>query len=86
MKATAVSAAGKVLLAGGYLILSREHTGLVLGLDARIYVLITDVPCHDDSAAISIQVQSPQFAGTQWTYTLTSWDQEDGVHLVQGEK
>jgi phosphomevalonate kinase len=36
----AVSAPGKVLFAGGFLVLDRQHTGLVFGLDARIHVLV----------------------------------------------
>ena len=34
----AFSAPGKVLLTGGYLVLDRDYTGLVFGLDARIHV------------------------------------------------
>ncbi len=61
-----VSAPGKVLLAGGYLILDRPHAGTVLGLDARFYsrVELWDVPADvpsSSSAAIAIKVRSPQF-------------------------
>ena len=35
--ATYCSAPGKVLLAGGYLILDRPHSGTVLALDARFF-------------------------------------------------
>ena len=37
---TAVSAPGKVLLAGGYLVLDRRYTGTVFALDARIHVIV----------------------------------------------
>ncbi|EZF74579.1 hypothetical protein H105_03717, partial [Trichophyton soudanense CBS 452.61] len=37
---TAVSAPGKVLLAGGYLVLDRDYTGTVCALDARIHVVV----------------------------------------------
>ncbi|KAK2766770.1 phosphomevalonate kinase [Arachnomyces sp. PD_36] len=37
---TAVSAPGKVLLTGGYLVLDRAYTGTVLALDARIHVIV----------------------------------------------
>ncbi|KAM5463692.1 phosphomevalonate kinase [Microsporum ferrugineum] len=37
---TAISAPGKVLLAGGYLVLDRDYTGTVCALDARIHVVV----------------------------------------------
>ncbi|OJD19367.1 phosphomevalonate kinase [Emergomyces pasteurianus Ep9510] len=37
---TAVSAPGKVLLTGGYLVLDRNYTGTVFALDARIHVVV----------------------------------------------
>lgn len=37
---TALSAPGKVLLSGGYLVLDRNYTGTVFALDARIHVVV----------------------------------------------
>lgn len=37
---TALSAPGKVLLTGGYLVLDRDYTGTVFALDARIHVVV----------------------------------------------
>jgi phosphomevalonate kinase len=37
---TAVSAPGKVLLTGGYLVLDRNYTGTVIALNARIHVVV----------------------------------------------
>lgn len=37
---TAVSAPGKVLLTGGYLVLDRHYTGTVFALDARIHAVV----------------------------------------------
>jgi phosphomevalonate kinase len=37
---TAISAPGKVLLTGGYLVLDRAYTGTVFALDARIHVIV----------------------------------------------
>ncbi|KAF7718556.1 Phosphomevalonate kinase [Penicillium ucsense] len=37
---TALSAPGKVLLTGGYLVLDRAYTGTVFALDARIHVVV----------------------------------------------
>ncbi|WEW57751.1 phosphomevalonate kinase [Emydomyces testavorans] len=41
---TAVSAPGKVLLTGGYLVLDRKYTGTVFALDARIHVIVQQLP------------------------------------------
>lgn len=40
MSVTALSAPGKVLLTGGYLVLDRDYTGTVFALDARIHVIV----------------------------------------------
>ncbi|KAE8154508.1 ribosomal protein S5 domain 2-type protein [Aspergillus avenaceus] len=37
---TALSAPGKVLLTGGYLVLDRNYTGTVIALDARIHIVV----------------------------------------------
>ena len=64
VSAAVVSAPGKVLLAGGYLILERPHTGTVLALDARFYssvsLRIGDEPALR-RAVLDIDVCSPQF-------------------------
>ena len=60
-----VSAPGKVLLAGGYLILDREHSGTVLALDARFRTCVELVNFEEDAGsptkALLIEVHSPQF-------------------------
>ncbi|KAJ9648101.1 phosphomevalonate kinase [Coniosporium apollinis] len=73
----AVSAPGKVLLAGGYLVLDREYTGLVFGLDARIHVHIQ--PLHTSSGVTlsEIIVRSPQFKYAIWEYGYR-WTGPDG--------
>lgn len=40
MSITALSAPGKVLLTGGYLVLDRDYTGTVFALDARIHSVV----------------------------------------------
>lgn len=37
---TALSAPGKVLLTGGYLVLDRNYTGTVFALDSRIHIIV----------------------------------------------
>lgn len=64
------SAPGKVLLAGGYLVLDRKYTGLVFGLSARIHVVVKR---NDEELVI---VRSPQFKDAEWRYKVT--DPTDG--------
>ncbi|UKZ73929.1 hypothetical protein TrVFT333_001583 [Trichoderma virens FT-333] len=64
----AVSAPGKVLLAGGYLVLDRSYTGLVLGLSARINVVAGEILTEEGVQLNEIVVDSPQFQEAQWRY------------------
>lgn len=76
----AVSAPGKVLLAGGYLVLDRAHTGLVFGLAARIHVHIQSLPtpCLEE-----IVVCSPQFTNATWRYNYKTLSNDGGVQVTQ---
>ncbi|CAZ84022.1 unnamed protein product [Tuber melanosporum] len=71
----AVSAPGKVLLVGGYLVLDKSYSGLVFGLSARIHTIST----ISTSETGAIVVRSPQFSNATWTYTLSS--SENGVSV-----
>jgi len=62
---SAFSAPGKVLLAGGYLVLDKEYSGLVFALSARIHAISS--PAEGES---TITVRSPQFSGAEWGYTI----------------
>ncbi|KAI1615134.1 phosphomevalonate kinase [Exophiala viscosa] len=84
--AVAVSAPGKVLFAGGFLVLDRKHTGLVFGLNARIHVHIEqwNPTLLDDVTGNFIFVQSPQFLDARWLYQVTQTSAEDrGVQVEQ---
>ncbi|KAF2667381.1 phosphomevalonate kinase [Microthyrium microscopicum] len=78
-KTVAVSAPGKVLLAGGYLVLDRDYTGLVFGLDARIHVHIR--PLHTSTGVVleEIIVKSPQFKDAIWEYGYRRSEKDGGV-------
>lgn len=88
MPATVVSCPGKVLLAGGYLVLEPEHAGLVVGTASRFYTVIQDMQDTDAAstsnkpAMRSIVVKSPQFRDAIWRYQLDYRD-EDDLSLVQ---
>jgi phosphomevalonate kinase len=75
----AVSAPGKVLFAGGFLVLDRAHTGLVFGLNARIHVHVQEDANLAHTADPRIAVYSPQFEDAAWVY---SWDEEGQIDQV----
>ncbi|KAJ3154531.1 phosphomevalonate kinase [Geranomyces michiganensis] len=68
---TIVSAPGKVLLTGGYLVLDREYTGLVVGADSRFYTAVgPGSRVRADAESPVISVKSPQFLDGSWTYAV----------------
>ena len=83
MSATAISAPGKVLLAGGYLVLDREYTGLVFGLDARIHVHVQDLPTSPGLTPSEIVVRSPQFRDAEWRYGHRQTEEDGGIEVTQ---
>lgn len=83
LAATAVSAPGKVLLAGGYLVLDRAHTGLVFGLSARINVITRDIPTMEGVHLSEIVVESPQFLEAQWRYGYHMADEGGGIKVTE---
>ena len=84
MTSRAVSAPGKVLLAGGYLVLDRQYTGLVFGLSARVHVHIQAGRLNDCDT--DVLVRSPQFRGAQWRYSLNRSDSRGIMEVVQQEE
>jgi phosphomevalonate kinase len=72
-----VSAPGKVLIAGGYLVLDPAYPGLVISTTSKFYTIIRPLkPGSTASAAAAapplIRVHSPQFINAEWRY---------GVHI-----
>ncbi|WFD30567.1 phosphomevalonate kinase [Malassezia sp. CBS 17886] len=80
---TTVSAPGKVLLCGGYLVLDPAYTGIVLATDARFYTHVKSAPGEAD--APRIRVRSPQFLDAEWVYAVeVPWDASmDAVHVTE---
>ncbi len=61
-KCTVVSAPGKVLLTGGYLVLQRPFGGLVLSLSSRFHAKVEQSgPVDASTRLVSVRVDSPQF-------------------------
>lgn len=81
--AVAVSAPGKVLLAGGYLVLDRAYTGLVFGLDARIHVVVQPIRTTSGVVLNEIEVTSPQFEGAVWEYGYRLVGKGGGMSITQ---
>lgn len=79
----AVSAPGKVLLAGGYLVLDRNYTSLVFGLDARIHVCIEPITTKSGVTLSEIIVKSPQFKAAAWEFGYRYTEREGGIRLTQ---
>ncbi|KAI8992041.1 Phosphomevalonate kinase [Mycotypha africana] len=63
---TVASAPGKVLLAGGYLVLEQAYSGVVVGTSARFYTVIRSEKSLEPAGTIT--VQSPQFNAATWKY------------------
>jgi phosphomevalonate kinase len=68
---TVVSSPGKVLLAGGYLVLDPKYSGVVVSTSSRFYTAI-----HASSRGVQdqIQVRSPQFQDGTWNYSVITDD------------
>ena len=79
----AISAPGKVLFAGGYLVLDREYTGLVFGLSARINVIATEIHTGPGVQLTEIVVESPQFQDAQWRYGYHLAPEGGGIAVTQ---
>ncbi|KZO95550.1 Phosphomevalonate kinase [Calocera viscosa TUFC12733] len=78
MSATVVSAPGKVLIAGGYLVLDPAYSGVVVSTSSRFYTVIKD---EEGSKAGRLTVRSPQFTDGLWEYDVTVKGKE--VEIVQ---
>ncbi|SCV73603.1 BQ2448_7529 [Microbotryum intermedium] len=79
---TIVSCSGKVLLAGGYLVLDRRHHGFVLSTPSRFYTLVRDIVQVRDNiphASFKVLVDSPQFGGARWVYDVSRAENESGA-------
>lgn len=84
--AIAFSAPGKVLLAGGYLVLDRKHTGLVFGLDARIHVAVQHLSGREDPSRSEIIVTSPQFENARWQYEYQETEGNGGIQIIPSKR
>ncbi|OMJ18230.1 putative phosphomevalonate kinase [Smittium culicis] len=94
MNSTIVAAPGKVLIAGGYLVLDKNYSGLVISVDSFVYSAIqtsclnnsnsyndslTNQPnISYDSNSFNIKVKSFQFTDGFWEYKVIKSITADG--------
>lgn len=65
---TVVSSPGKVLVAGGYLVLDPVYSGTVVSTSSRFYTVVRDAASH---GSYHIRVRSPQFTDATWGFSVT---------------
>jgi phosphomevalonate kinase len=56
---TVISAPGKVLIAGGYLVLDQLYSGLVLATSSRFYTVIRDASASGSTPSSSSETETP---------------------------
>ncbi|WFD44504.1 phosphomevalonate kinase [Malassezia psittaci] len=78
---TTVSAPGKVLVAGGYLVLDPRYFGLVLATNARFYACVSQ---RKQSSIPTVSVRSAQFLDAAWVYEVHLPSTDDTWQCVQG--
>ena len=79
----AISAPGKVLFAGGYLVLDRNYTGIVFGLSARINAIAAKIHTVQGVQLTEIVVDSPQFLDAHWRYGYHLAPEGGGIQVTQ---
>ena len=57
---TVVSAPGKVMVAGGYVVLERPNAALVAAISARVYCVVTSADATLGENGVKVRVESPQ--------------------------
>ncbi|EEB06433.2 phosphomevalonate kinase [Schizosaccharomyces japonicus yFS275] len=75
------SAPGKVMIAGGYIVLESQYSGLVIGLDAKGYATTTTL----ESRQLQIHVKSPQFIDAEWHYQLNAETNPISVNQISAK-
>lgn len=88
-RSTTVSCPGKVLIAGGYLVLEPDNGGLVVATSSRFYTVVRDASAPKASTSPSsvapelrIKVNSPQFVEATWIYEARV-EPKEGLDLNQ---
>ena len=87
VNALVVSAPGKLLLAGGYLVLDQQHTGQVFALSARMNVIAQPLAAKEEDDGrfneVVVVVTSPQFVEAEWVYACRAASDKGGIKVTQ---
>lgn len=75
-----MSASGKVLIAGGYLVLDPKYSGVVVSTSSRFYTVVQTLASGKANLVI---VKSPQFKEALWSYEVEFC--EGSVKVTQAE-
>ncbi|KXN90598.1 putative phosphomevalonate kinase [Leucoagaricus sp. SymC.cos] len=73
---TVVSSPGKILVAGGYLVLDPAYSGAVISTSSRFY---TVVQAAATAGPNTLRVRSPQFENAVWDYSVRA----DGEAVIE---
>eukprot|EP00282_Hemiselmis_andersenii_P021868 CAMPEP_0172027206 /NCGR_PEP_ID=MMETSP1041-20130122/16873_1 /TAXON_ID=464988 /ORGANISM="Hemiselmis andersenii, Strain CCMP439" /LENGTH=94 /DNA_ID=CAMNT_0012683085 /DNA_START=37 /DNA_END=317 /DNA_ORIENTATION=- len=73
---TVCSAPGKVMVAGGYVVLERPNPALIAAVSARVYTCVSDISSSKkdgEKAQTLVEVDSPQLGETRrYKYSLSA--------------
>ena len=78
-KRTTVSAPGKVLVTGGYLVLEKPNTGIVIATNSRFKSTVASFQQQNEGKKTNLVVESPQFKYKQ-DYQF-SWTDGDNLEM-----
>ncbi|WRT70940.1 phosphomevalonate kinase [Kwoniella shivajii] len=86
---TTISSPGKVLLAGGYLVLDRAFSGVVVATSSRFYSTVTSLPSPSTSSSSGkaiISVRAGQFPAKSSTWTYSLLLEKEALRLEQNKE
>ncbi|OLY82701.1 putative phosphomevalonate kinase [Smittium mucronatum] len=77
---TVIASPGKVLIVGGYLVLNKSYSGLVISVDARVYSAVRTISHTQNTptSQFSVKVNSFQFTDGFWEYIVKRSVEADG--------
>ena len=81
------SSPGKVLQAGGYLVLDSNNIGLVVATASRFYSVVQSLDSSSEKPkSFRVQVHSPQFLSAQWNYDVIDGASEWSIQQTNAEQ
>lgn len=78
---TVVSCPGKVLVAGGYLVLDQRFNGYVVATASRFYTVVSSPSTALETSELAIIARSPQFDDAEWSFTCMETAEGRNCHV-----